>query len=77
MHTPRLFGWRAFYFAVFIQHFYNAFHHLLSFLDMGQLTPTEHHGDLHFILMLEKADRFLDLKIDIVLARFWPHSNLF
>ena len=34
-------------------------------------------GDLHLVVVLQKADGFLDLEVDVVFTCLWAHANLF
>jgi hypothetical protein len=49
--------------------------HFAAFLNVGQLSTTEHDRDNDLIFVLQKAARLRYLKGDIVLARFGTNAN--
>ncbi len=61
---------------MFGKQFDDVFHHLAAFFDMSHLPSAEQDGYLHFVVVLEKANRLLHLKLDIVLARLGSNANL-
>ncbi len=42
-------------------------HHSATLFHVRHLAAAENHGDLHFVLVLEKANRLLDLETDVML----------
>ena len=50
-------------------------HHFAALFDMGHFASAEHHGDLHFIFVIEKTDRLFHFKVDIVLTGFGAKPN--
>jgi len=57
--------------------FDNVFHYLAALFNMSHLATTEQDGYLHLVVVLEKTNGLLYLKLNIVLARFRPDTNLF
>ena len=52
-------------------------HDLATLFDVSQLTPAKHKRDLHFVFLLQEADRLFHLEIDVVLTGFGAETNLF
>jgi hypothetical protein len=52
-------------------------HDPLTFLDVRQFSTLEHDRHLHFVLVLQKADRLSDFRVHIMLTGLGPQSNLF
>ena len=52
-------------------------HHFSALVDMGIFSTSEKHCDLNLVIVLQKANCLLDLKPDIVLARFGADADLF
>ena len=55
----------------------DALHHFFAFVDVSHLATTKQNRDLNFVFVVEKSNRLFDFELDIVLARFRPHANLF
>ena len=53
------------------------FHDLAALFDVSHLATTEQDSHLHLVVVLEKTNRLLDLKLNIVLARLRSNANLF
>lgn len=76
-HFPRLLRRPILDFSEFGKLCNDAFHHFSAFFDVGHFAAPEKHGHLNLVIVLEKANCFLDLEVDVVLAGFWPDTNLF
>lgn len=62
---------------MFGKQFDDVFHHLTALFDMSHLATAEQDGDLHLVVVLEKANGLLHLELNIVFTRFRPNTNLF
>ena len=76
-HAARLLRRAAFNFAVLFELSNNGFHYFLAFIDVSHLASAKLDGDLHFVVVLQKANGLLDLKLNIMLARFRTDANFF
>lgn len=68
-------GRLAFDLAVFGQHFDDLIHHAAAFVDVRVLPAPERDSDLHLVVVLQKANRLLDLEFDIMFACFRPQAD--
>lgn len=76
-HFPRLLRRSVLDFSIFRKLLDDAFHHFSAFFDVSHFATPEKHGDLNLVVVLEKANCFLDFEVDVVLASFRADANLF
>lgn len=74
-HPALLLRWHALDLAIFGKQLDDAVHHFATFIDMSVFTTTIKDRYLNLVVVLQKGNRLLDLKSDIVLARFGPHAD--
>lgn len=76
-HASWLLGRKALDFPVLGKQFDDVVHHFTAFIDVGILSSSEQNCHLNFVVVLQEANRFLDLKTDIVFTGFGSDANLF
>src|SRR5271157_4829721 len=59
------------------QLFLNVLHNLPAQVGISHLTPPEHHGYLHLIVLAEKFLNMFDLYLQVMFIRLWSYPYLF